>query len=393
MCVNLINTYMPRLTLYKPTKTNDYNFMDRVIREQFDIGGTGVNVHKYIGPAVTDTVDDLAQPNYIDGREVDPFTGDFINVEGIINETKIQDLLFLENRDRKYDTNIYDLRGVYNVQDNDFDLTQFEMFLANDQFYMTFHMNEMVKLLGRKLLAGDVLELPHLREFFSLSVNKDPINKYYVITDANRGAEGFSQTWYPHIWRVKLSPITDAQEYSDIVGDSQLSQSIAYNQSSYNTEFNITDLINGAAKEQDPTGQADTSHLFGYDFPTSGGIVNNNSCQPYVHGEPIAQGSTFPSSPQEGQFFLRTDFQPNRLFVRRGSKWVKSDANVCTDGKSLKSQNASDFIWNDNITVVDNEEFTEKQPLSEVIRPRPDTQIDTGVYVESGYVDDGYIDP
>ena len=35
---------MPRLSLYKPTKTNDYHYMDRNIREQFSIGGTGVHV-------------------------------------------------------------------------------------------------------------------------------------------------------------------------------------------------------------------------------------------------------------------------------------------------------------------------------------------------------------
>ena len=110
---------MPRLSLYKPTKTNDYHYMDRNIREQFGIGGTGVHVHKYLGPAVTADKQDPSQPNYIDGREVDPLSGEIINVEGIINETKVQDLLFMENRDRKYDKDIYDLRGVYNVQDTD----------------------------------------------------------------------------------------------------------------------------------------------------------------------------------------------------------------------------------------------------------------------------------
>ena len=30
-------------------------------------------------------------------------------------------MLFLENRDRKYDPDIYTMRGIYNVQDIDFD--------------------------------------------------------------------------------------------------------------------------------------------------------------------------------------------------------------------------------------------------------------------------------
>ena len=41
---------MPRLSLYKPFKGNDYTFMDHSIREQFDIGGTGIHVHKYLDP-------------------------------------------------------------------------------------------------------------------------------------------------------------------------------------------------------------------------------------------------------------------------------------------------------------------------------------------------------
>ena len=41
---------MPRLSLYKPYKSNDYNFMDRSILEQFLIGGTAIHVHKYLGP-------------------------------------------------------------------------------------------------------------------------------------------------------------------------------------------------------------------------------------------------------------------------------------------------------------------------------------------------------
>ena len=33
---------------------------------------------------------------------------------------------------------------------------------------MTFHLNEMVEILGRKLLSGDVIELPHLLEEYAL---------------------------------------------------------------------------------------------------------------------------------------------------------------------------------------------------------------------------------
>ena len=63
---------------------------------------------------------------------------------------------------------VYQLRGIYNVQDIDFDLTQFGLFLANDTLFINFHMNDMIDTLGRKLMSGDVLELPHLKDFHPL---------------------------------------------------------------------------------------------------------------------------------------------------------------------------------------------------------------------------------
>ena len=172
---------MPRLSLYRSHKGNDFKFMDWNIREQFDIGGTGVHVHKYIGPKQQLDTDDPSEPNYGSGLEKDLLTGEEINPEGWINETKVQDLLFMENRDRKYDPDVYELRGVYNVTDNDFDLSQFGLFLTNDTLFITFHTNDMIEKLGRKLMPGDVLELPHLRDDLLLSHDRDAINKFYVV--------------------------------------------------------------------------------------------------------------------------------------------------------------------------------------------------------------------
>ena len=380
---------MPRLSLYKPTKTNDYYFMDRTIREQFSIGGTGVHVHKYVGPAVLPDKNDPSQPNYIDGREVDPLSGEFINIEGIINETKVQDLLFMENRDRKYDPDVYELRGVYNVQDTDFDLTQFGLFLSNDMLYMTFHMNEMVEIMGRRLMPGDVLELPHLRDALLLSSERSAVNKYYVVSDANRGAEGFSQTWYPHIWRVKLSPLTDSQEYYDILGDGADANSLKNDVSVYKTEYNISDAIVAAADQEDPNGTSLRDHLFGYDYPTSGGIVNKD--ETWNYGETLNSGDQFPSSPQEGDYFIRTDFSPNRLFVRRGTKWHRLYDNITEKTWTDKTYNASSYIFEKGTSVFDNREYNTLQPMSNVVPAKPDNALQTGGYMALGYVASGYV--
>ena len=86
-----------------------------------------------------------------------------------VKETNIQDMLFLENRDRKYDPDIYNMRAIYNVQDIDFDLSQFGLFLSNDTLFMTIHINSSVKTLGRKIMPGDVIELPHLKDEYALN--------------------------------------------------------------------------------------------------------------------------------------------------------------------------------------------------------------------------------
>jgi len=36
--------YMPRLSLYKPEKGNDYTFLDKTVVEMFTVGGTDVFV-------------------------------------------------------------------------------------------------------------------------------------------------------------------------------------------------------------------------------------------------------------------------------------------------------------------------------------------------------------
>lgn len=194
---------MPRLSLYRPQKGADYKFIDRTVYEMFQVGGVDVFLHKYIGPA------DPSDPNKAMG------------------ETTIQDVLFLENRDRKYDADVYTLRGVYNAQDTDFNLSQFGLFLQNDTVFLTVHINNSVDTIGRKIMSGDVVELPNLKDEYALNDFKSALKRYYVVEDVNRAAEGFSATWYPHLYRLKLKPIVDSQEFKDILNRPENEDSFA----------------------------------------------------------------------------------------------------------------------------------------------------------------------
>lgn len=190
---------MPRLSLYKPEHGQDYKFIDRQVSEMFQVGGTDVYLHKYLGPK-----------NPTEGTADMP-------IYSSTNVTNIQDMLFLENRDRKYATEIYRIRGQYNVQNIDFNLSQFGLFVDNDVLFLTVHINDFIKYVGRKPISGDVLELPHLRDEFALNDADFSLPRYYVVEDVGRASEGFSATWYPHLYRLRCKKMSGGQQFADVL--------------------------------------------------------------------------------------------------------------------------------------------------------------------------------
>ena len=184
----------------------------------------------------------------------------------------IQDLLFLENRDRKYDSDVYKMRGIYQVQDVTFDLSQFGMFLQTGTLFMVFHINDMVETIGRKLMAGDVLELMHLKDYYPLDDSLPvALKRYYVISDCQNAAEGYSSTWFPHLWRCKINPLTDSQEYKDILDRIKVDEDINGNtgnvtlgsiSSIINKYQEINDAIVREAEYNTPYSGYDTTHIY-----------------------------------------------------------------------------------------------------------------------------------
>ena len=375
---------MPRLSLYKPQKGNDFDFIDKQVYEMFTVGGTDVHLHKYLGPSnPTDDDATATTPQYSE-----------------VKETNIQDLLFLENRDRKYETDIYTIRGIYNVQDNDFDLSQFGLFLSNDTLFMTVHIQSSVKTLGRKILSGDVIELPHLKDEYALNDFEVALKRYYVVEDVSRAAEGFSQTWYPHLYRLKLKQIVDSQEYKDILdlpafeGSSESNRDML---STYSIEQEINDAIIKQAEADAPKSGYDVSHYFSLSLDEKGNanLVDTDSdgipdtmrtpekqgYQGYLlgdglapNGETFGHGIAFPLSNDVGDYFLRTDFQPNRLFRYDGRRWVKQQDSVrmtLTNTNTRNTQKTS-FVNNTKVSTIGGEEVKERQSLSEALKPKAD---------------------
>ena len=459
---------MSRLSLWKDgTHSNDYKFFDRRISEMFTIGGTGVLLNKYLGAGAGGGIFQTVQANQTGpdiilqfssvlnvaagmfvygagiptGTKVTQISGNLVTLSlattsAILSGTSIgfsadatkpaypntsaqniQDLLYLENRDRKYDPDVYKMRGIYQRADQDFDLSQFGLFLQTGTIFMTFHLRDMVDQIGRKLIAGDVLELQHLKDFDAL--NQDvpaALKRYYVVGDASFASEGFSPTWWPHLWRVKLNPLVDSQEYQGILniisannGTGGNATPISQIVSTYNTFMNINDAIVTQAEIDVPKSGYDTGHFYTLptDLPdanpvsdltadhlsptadTTGIHADRGSGNPtskiegYLTGDGLAPnrvvtgaGIAFPPNPTDGDFFLRLDYLPNRLFRFNSTRWVKIEDNVrtgLTPGATDNLTQRSSYVNNTN-TYVDANGTTrnELQPLSKILNPKAD---------------------
>lgn len=394
---------MPRLSLYRPEKGNDFRFLDRVINEQFQVGGTDVYVHKYLGPV---------------NPESGASTPTTPNNTNSIPELGIQDLLFMENRDRQYDPDIYIIRGIYTLQDVDFNLSQFGLFLQNDNIMIHFHLRGTVDSIGRKLMAGDVIELPHQKDEYGLDDSLVALKRFYVVQEVTRPANGYSQTWYPHLIRAKCAPIVDSQEFKEILDqDSGADDGSTLRDllSTYQKSLEINNQV--IAQAQEDTGKTgyDTQHL--YVLPEKGssglldvmdttqdtdasttyldaslvlssptmdyyvGYLNGDGVPP--NGSPYGFGISFPPGPVKGQFYLRTDYLPNRLFRFDGTTWIKFEDNVrmtnstqgstqTTDVDKIRNSQKAGFINNTNTATIAGEVVQERQALSKALRPKAD---------------------
>lgn len=360
---------VPRLSLWKNgTHSNDYKFFDQRISEIFTISGTGVLVHKYLGPINQTDSTDLTQPSYATQSELN-----------------IQDLLLLENRDRKYEENVYRMRGIYQVTDNAFDLTQFGLFLQTGTLFMTFHINDMIATMGRKIMNGDVLELEHLMDYETLDPSLPvALKRFFVVSDCTRAAEGYSPTWWPHLWRCKINPLVDSQEYKDIL--SRITASPTNSTplldilSSYNKYVDINDAVVAQSEAEIPVSGYDTSSIYhrSQDSNTPDFAVNGYLTGMGVppNGLPTTSGITFPNNPTEGQYHLRTDYLPNRLFRFDGTRWTKIEDEVRTNITNNSTDNLTQrnsFITNDRtFTDVRGNTQPEKQNLNDILKPRAD---------------------
>lgn len=388
---------MPKISLWNPVKGNDFYFTDRAVGENYRIAGDGVLVHMYEGP----TTDAAGNTN--------------------TSLTSIQDVLFLTNNNRKYNPNVIELRGHHQPQDVQYDLSQFGVALSSDIIRVSFHNNDMLDAIGRKLIAGDVLEFPSLRDV-PIFDNAVGINRYYVIIDALYLAAGYGQKWFPHIWLVRAKLMTASVEFQQIIDqaasgqtDGGVGQGIGVMPPGFTETsdangnpglgcnpdiknsldlfcqiIKITDEVVAEAEKNaffDPK-FFESANLYIYIDPNTGYPIigsnyfsgdgappnlstdNNDNLEP--SGPFVGAGVAFPPGMTDGQYYLRLDYYPERLFQKQGNCFKLIEVNVL---KAWTAYNRvlDTFIDNNNDTVLsDGTIIPEKQAISQVIKQKVD---------------------
>jgi hypothetical protein len=249
------------------------------------------------------------------------------------------------------------------------------------------------------------------------------------------------------LYRAKCKPLVDSQEFKDILdgladetgGDN--STTLRDVLSTYEKEMQITEAVLNQAETDAPKSGYSTAnfyHLQTDDFGNTelvtvdsdsvdaseqtqatdenGNLLFDDSGEPiylnpsastilqtaeqrgykgYIlqdgvppNGAPFTAGISFPPNPLEGQFCLRKDYSPNRLFRYSGTRWIKFEdvqrmtmnnlgasdtgAGDVFDGKDVRNTHRTSFINNPTVNNINGKEIKEKQSLSDALRPEAD---------------------
>jgi hypothetical protein len=93
------------------------------------------------------------------------------------------------------------------------------------------------------------------------------------------------------------------------------------------------------------------------------------------NGEPTGNGIVFPDTPSIGDYFLRTDYNPQQLFRWDGFLWIKISSSVRTafgTGVDSKTQLATIINNTATVTLTDGQTIPSRQSLSDALRIQPD---------------------
>ena len=202
-----------------------------------------------------------------------------------------------------------------------------------------------------------------------------------------------------------MKTMVDSQEFKDIIGDATTAGSVASYMSTYNREKTINDQIVAQAEADAPKsgfnykqyyvapiderGNIRTDNVNSVD-PVSGdktinAVIDTPAASHYgfyldgdgvaPNGNPAGFGISFPTSNvDKGDYFLRTDYLPNRLFRFDGTRWVKIEDSVriTTTNNDSRANFKTSFVNNSTSSTINGLTVEQRQALTNALKPKAD---------------------
>ena len=104
------------------------------------------------------------------------------------------------------------------------------------------------------------------------------------------------------------------------------------------------------------------------------GYLTGNNLPP--NGLPVTPGTTFPTNALVGDYVLRLDYFPNRLFRYDGNRWIKVEDNVRTNltpGETDNNTQRNKFVTDSStLSTKDRGDIPTLQGLSDLLKPSAD---------------------
>ena len=130
---------------------------------------------------------------------------------------------------------------------------------------------------------------------------------------------------------------------------------------------NVNTAQQRASSSQTVNSTIDTPASSHYGFYYDGDGVAPN-------GAPAGFGNQFPSVYAKGDYFLRTDFLPSRLFRYDGSRWVKVEDSIrlTTTNNDTRGNYKTSFVNNSTSATINGLTVKQRQSLSDALKPKAD---------------------
>ena len=259
--------------------------------------------------------------------------------------TNIQnDSGFIELRDRDYAEVSTQIKMYYDLSDTQTDLTPFGPELDLQQMFLTVSFRDSVKLLGRPIVIGDILEIPSEIQY---GPTLTPVKRYMEVTDVTWSTEGYTPGWQPTLQRLTAAPMLASQETLDIIPRTSTPDVTGFldiditNVEDY-TEMNARVRAAADANVPERGSDAHAVHYFTDDEVAEAkelGLdvqkLNISQRSLYVedglppNNAPYTEGPEYPKNPRDGAWhrltYTATDSRiPARLYKYSGSKmrWI-----------------------------------------------------------------------